>query len=77
MARGLSTRTVNVEEMTFGGNFSSGRNMCWRERERGGGGASNKLTKSHVSTVTKTLHSLNIHGKGVHRANQANGGQMF
>ena len=34
-ARGLRTRMVNVEEMTLGGSFSSGRNMCW---ERGGGG---------------------------------------
>ena len=27
-ARGLRTRTVNVEEITFGGSFSSSRNMC-------------------------------------------------
>ena len=28
MARGVRARTVKVEEMTLGGSFSSGRNMC-------------------------------------------------
>ena len=30
-ARGLRTRTVNVDDITFGGCFSSGRNMCYRK----------------------------------------------